>query len=75
MKTLKVVCMATVLALVLSVPAYAGDISTPGITTSGPITTSEPAEPGDTGTPGLTLSTSDQLDSADFFEFLITLVF
>ena len=73
MKTLKVICMATVLALVFSVPAYAGDISTPGISTSGPITTSQPAEPGDTT--GLTLSTSDQLDSADFFEFLITLVF
>jgi hypothetical protein len=67
MKTLKVICTAMVLALVLSVPAYAGDISTPGITTSGPITTSEPTEP-DTTEPS-------QLNSADFFEFLLTLVF
>jgi hypothetical protein len=66
MKTLKVICTAMVLALVLSVPAYAGDISTPGITTPGPVT-SEPTEP-DTTEPS-------QLVSADFFEFLLTLVF
>lgn len=30
MKTLKAICMAAILALSLSVPAYAGDIDTPG---------------------------------------------
>ena len=74
MKTLKVICTAMVLTLVLSVPAYAGDISTPGITTSGPIITSEPAGPGDNNSPELT-ATSSGLDSADFFELLLSLVF
>jgi hypothetical protein len=30
MKSLKAICTATLLALVLSVPAYAGDINSPG---------------------------------------------
>jgi hypothetical protein len=75
MRTLKMICTAMVLALALSVPAYAGDISTPGMTAEGPVTTSEPTEPGDIGSPDVTSSTSSQLDSADFFEFLLTLVF
>lgn len=41
MKTMKAVCTATVLALTLSVSAFAGDISTPGS-----------ARPGGLGTPG-----------------------
>jgi hypothetical protein len=41
MKTMKAVCTATVLALTLSVSAFAGDIATPGC-----------ARTGDTGTPG-----------------------
>ena len=72
MKTLKVICTALVLALVLSVPAYAGDISTPGFTSSDPTTTSAT---GDISTPGFNAPASSQLDSADFFEFLLTLVF
>lgn len=74
MQTLKVICTAMVLALALSVPAYAGDISTPGMTAEEPVTTSEPTtEPGDIGSPGVTSST--QLDSAYFIELLLTLVF
>jgi hypothetical protein len=59
MKTLKAICTAVILALVLSAPAYADD------TTSDP--PSESTVPGDIGTPGLT--------STDFFEFLSSLVF
>ena len=73
MKTLKVICMAMVLGLALSVPAYAGDISSPGVTGNNP-TTSEPV-PGDIDTPGVKSQISIQLNSADFFEFLLTLVF
>ncbi len=40
MKKMKAFCTATVLALTLSVSAFAGDIATPG------------AAPGDIGTPG-----------------------
>jgi hypothetical protein len=75
MKTLKVICTAMVLALVLSVPAYAGDISTPGMTAEPPVITSESTEPGDIGSPGVTSPNSSSLDSADFFEFLLTLIF
>jgi len=35
MKTMKAICTATVLALTLSVSAFAGDISTPGAAHSG----------------------------------------
>ena len=39
MKTMKAVCTATVLALTLSVSAFAGDISTPGSAIPGGIGT------------------------------------
>ena len=41
MKTLKAICTAVVLALTLTVTAYAGEIHTPGLT-------------GEIGTPGVT---------------------
>ena len=46
MKMMKAICTATVLALTLSIPAFAGDISTPGCTTdtSGAISTTSPAD-------------------------------
>lgn len=39
MKMMKAICTATVLALTLSIPAFAGDISTPGMPLSGDIST------------------------------------
>ena len=39
MKMMKAICTTTVLALTLSVPAFAGDISTPGMALSGDIST------------------------------------
>jgi hypothetical protein len=39
MKMIKAICTATVLALTLSIPAFAGDISTPGTALSGDIST------------------------------------
>ena len=36
MKALKAICSATVLALALSVPTYAGDILTPGVVSPPP---------------------------------------
>jgi hypothetical protein len=57
MKTLKAICTAAILALALSVPASAGDISSPGIrsTTPGDIQTlgSASTTTGDVETPGL----------------------
>ncbi len=36
MKTLKAICTAAILALALSVPAYAGDLLSPGVTSPPP---------------------------------------
>jgi hypothetical protein len=36
MKTLKAICTATILALALSVPTYAGEILSPGVTAPPP---------------------------------------
>lgn len=74
MKTLKVICTALVLACVLSVPAQAGDISTPGMKAATPVTTATYTNSEDLG-PIDSSSTSSQLDAPDLIEFLITLVF
>ena len=75
MKTLKVICTALVLACVLSVPAQAGDISTPGMNAEPPVPTSTVTNSGDAGSIDTSSTTSSQLDAADLIEFLITLVF
>lgn len=57
MKTMKAVCTATVLALTLSISAFAGDISTPGsartgdISTPGAVQTATPSGSADTAAP------------------------
>ena len=43
MKTLKAICTAAILALALTVPAYAGDVHTPGFTAPPTTESSEPA--------------------------------
>jgi hypothetical protein len=55
MKTLKAICTAAVLAVALSVTAYAGDIHTPGLTgdISTPGVTQPPPAPEDIGSPGV----------------------
>lgn len=45
MKRMKAICTATILALALSIPAFAGEISTPGV-----------ASPGEIGTPGASVA-------------------
>jgi hypothetical protein len=64
MKTVKAICVSIVLALALSVPAYAGDVLTPGVTCpdSGTPVVTAPA-PGETevtstGTSDTTTATS-----------------
>jgi hypothetical protein len=75
MRTLKVICTVTVLSLVLSAPVHAGDISTPGITTPVPITGSPSPAPSGTSSPDEALPSSTEFDAADFFEFVLSLVF
>jgi hypothetical protein len=57
MKTLKAICTAAILALALSVPAYAGDMHTPGAPSPGDVSTPgktvvTPTDSGDIGSPG-----------------------
>ena len=74
MKTLKVICIELVLAVFLSVTAYAGDISTPGMTaTPLPSPTREMSEIGGTTEPVST--TSGELVSVDLIQLLVTFVF
>ena len=55
MKTMRAICMAAILALALTVPAYAGDISTPGLTcVAGEIGCPGAEGSGEGQTPGIT---------------------
>lgn len=61
MKPVKAICTAAIVALALSVPAYAGEISSPGSPSPAPVTASAPGDisspaiastaPGDVGFP------------------------
>ena len=51
MKTVKAICAAAILALSLSVPAYAGEIQTPGLTAPPPPPPTESDSSGDIGVP------------------------
>ena len=74
MKTLKVICIELVLAVFLSATAYAGDISTPGMTaTPIPSPTTEMSEVSGATEPVST--TSGVLTSVDLIQLLVTLVF
>jgi len=52
MKTIKAICTATVLALTLSAPAFAGDIATPGKSCVGTSETTIIASDSETSTLG-----------------------
>ena len=75
MKTLKVICIELVLAVFLSASAYAGDISTPGMTAPTPIPspTVEMSQVSDATESGST--TSGVLDSANLIQLLVALVY
>ena len=74
MKTLKVICIELVLAVFLTATAYAGDISTPGMTaTPIPPTTQEMSDVSGTTDPAST--TSGVLVPVDIILLLVTLVF
>jgi hypothetical protein len=57
MKTMKAICTATVLALTLSTPAFAGDIATPGKSCVDPSV--------DASTQSVTLSTETTIIASD----------
>lgn len=52
MKSVKAICSAAIVGLALSVPAYAGEISSPGAPCPGGPPASTSTAPGDIQTPG-----------------------
>jgi len=73
MKTMKAICTAAILALVLTVPAYAGDISTPGVTcTAGEIGCPGAADPGETQTPGSTSTVAGDISTPGLLDIILT---
>lgn len=75
MKTLKVICMELVLAVFLSATAYAGDISSPGMTAPTPILSPSTEMSEVSGTTDSASTTSGVLDSANLIQMLVALVF
>lgn len=75
MKTLKVICIELVLAVFLGASAYAGDISTPGMTAPTPIPSPSTEMSEVCGTTDSDSATSGVLDSADLIQLLVALVF
>lgn len=76
MKTIKAICTAAILALVLTVPAYAGDISTPGVTCiAGEIGCPGAQDPGETQTPpGVTSTVAGDISSPGFLDIILTVL-
>lgn len=72
MKTMKAICTAAILALVLTVPAYAGDISTPGVTCAGEIGCPGATVPGEIGTPGITSTVAGEISSPGLLDMILT---
>ncbi|HEV2885097.1 MAG TPA: hypothetical protein VGW36_09580 [Pyrinomonadaceae bacterium] len=74
MTKLKAICTAIVLTLALCAPAYAGDISSPGLTTPGEIGTPGSTGPGDGSTPGETEPIPGEINTPGFMNILGTLL-
>ena len=68
MKTVKAICTATILALALSVSAFAGDIASPGITSTGEILT-----PGASDSESTDVTSSGDISTPGFADILWTL--
>ncbi|MCA1600440.1 MAG: hypothetical protein LC776_01925 [Acidobacteria bacterium] len=72
MRNLKPICAAVILGLALSIPAYAGNIHTPGNTNPPP----PPAQnsTGNVGTAGVTPAASEDTNTPDFVAVLLALL-
>lgn len=70
MKTVKAISTATILALALCIPAFAGDIASPGLT--GNISTPGVTTSGNIGSPGVT--SSGDVSTPGFADILMTLL-
>ena len=76
MKTLKAIFTAATLALALSIPASAGDITTPGIACPGDIGTSAATapEPGVLQGPGVASTAPGDIGSPGFADILVAML-
>ena len=75
MKTIKAICTAAILALALTVPAYAGDISTPGVVcTAGEIGCPGAAVAGEAQTPGITSTVAGEISTPGLLDILLTVL-
>lgn len=70
MRNFKASCLATLLVLAFSVPVLAGDISSPGITTTNPPTTTEPQP--DPQDPGIIATIYGDISSPGMLQALYT---
>ena len=75
MKTLNVICMELVLAVFLSATAYAGDVSSPGMTAPTPIPSPSTEMSEVSSTTDSVSTTSGVLDSASLIQLLVALVY
>ena len=75
MKRLKAICTAAIVALALSVPAYAGEINTPGYTSPAPGTpvVTEPAS-GEISSPGVASTSPGDAETAGLVELLLAII-
>ena len=69
MKTMKAICTAAILALVLTVPAYAEEINSPGVTCEGEI-----GCPGDIHTPSVKGSIAGDISTPGFMDTILTVI-
>ncbi len=74
MRTLKPICAAIILGLALSIPAYAGNIHTPGITNPPPPPPLALNSTGSIGTAGVTSAASEDTSTTDFVAVLWALL-
>lgn len=70
MKTLQAICTATILALVLSLPAYAGEIQTPGSPAPTPPPPPSSTMTGDMSEPTGTSTDLDDTSTVGFVDLL-----
>lgn len=76
MKALKAICTVAVLALALSVPTYAGEVTTPGFTSplpTVPVTTTGSAS-GDDTTPGVLSMSPGDAETPGLFNLLVAIM-
>ena len=72
MKAFKAICTATILALALSVPTYAGDVLTPGLTS--PVPETPIVTPGEINSPGITSTNSGAAETSGLFNVLVAII-